>query len=434
MTGRNSKRDAVKAAKPQVVCALDVGSSKVCAVIARLTPRTDGTLLPGRRNAIEVMGFGHVRSGGIKSGIVTDMDAAENAIRIAIDTAERTAGVTIDSLTVGINAGRIGSDTFSSSITIDGDVAKRDIRTLLAAGLDHAARPDRTALHALPIGYSLDGEHGIDNPVSMSGRELGVDMHVVSVDNAPVANIEACINRSHLSVDGLVAAPYASGLAALVDDEARLGCAAIDFGHGTTSVAIFMNNRLVFADAIAVGGNHVTMDLARGLGISMADAERLKVLHATVDEAGASQEDTVSVVTIGDDALAHPKAVTLGQIAAIAAPRVEETIELIRDRIARSGFGGAIGKRLVLTGGASQLSGLPDLAARIFNADVRQGRPLGVSGLPANAKGGAFSTVAGLLVYRQVADDDLAGQRSSFTNTFNAFGLGRVGAWLRASL
>ncbi len=115
-------------------------------------------------------------------------------------------------------------------------------------------------------------------------------------------------------------------------------------------------------------------------------------------------------------------------------PRVEETVELIRDRIARSGFGAAIGKRLVLTGGASQLSGLPDLAARIFNADVRQGRPLGVSGLPANAKGGAFSTVAGLLVYRQVADDDLAGQRSSFTNTFNAFGLGRVGAWLRASL
>ncbi|CAG0911224.1 unnamed protein product, partial [Cyprideis torosa] len=185
------------------------------------------------------------------------MDEAEKAIRLAIDSAERSAGVTVDSLILAVSAGRIGSDTFSSSITIGGrEVERNDIRRVLAAGHDHAARDDRATLHALPIGYTLDQEHGIDDPISMMGDELGVDMHVVSADRAPLHNLESCINRSHLSVEGMVAAPYASGLAAMVDDEARMGCACIDMGGGTTSVSIFLGGRLVFADAVAVGGSH----------------------------------------------------------------------------------------------------------------------------------------------------------------------------------
>ena len=429
-----SARASKSAAKGRTICAIDIGSSKICCVIARIQPKDDGSLLPGREHAIEVIGFGHVRSQGIKSGLVSDMNLAEDAIRNAVDLAERSAGVTVDQVLMNVSAGRVGSDTFSSSISLGGqDVTRSDIRTVLSAGREHAMSAGRTTLHALAIGYRLDGEAGIDDPLAMVGRELGVDMHVVSADEAPLRNLEGCINRSHLAVETMVATPFASGLATLVQDEAQLGCACIDMGGGATTVSIFLGGKLVFTDAVAVGGSHVTNDIARGLGIGVADAERLKVLHATTDPARASDDETVSVAGVGADSLDHSQVVGMAQLARIAAPRVEETLELVRDRIVQSGFGGAIGRRLVMTGGASQISGCQATATRIFNRDVRLGRPLGVSGLPQNAKGAPFSTVVGLLVYPQHAVHDLAGSASPFASTFSALGLSRVGAWLKAS-
>ena len=200
-------------------------------MIAKLRPVGGSQVLPGRSHSIEILGFGHQRSRGIKSGVVVDMDEAEKALRLAVDGAERSAGLTVDSLILSVSAGRLSSDTFSSSIVLGGrEIEAADVQSVLAAGHEHARRDDRSTLHALPIGYTIDQEHGIQDPVSMVGQELGVDMHVVSADLAPLRNLENCINRSHLSVDGMVAAPYASGLAALVDDEARMGCACIDMG------------------------------------------------------------------------------------------------------------------------------------------------------------------------------------------------------------
>lgn len=435
MSWRRTSR--VEPLKQRIVCALDVGSSKICCLIARLTPRPDGGLMAGRENAIEVIGFGHVRSAGIKSGLVVDMDAAETSIRHAIDAAEARAGVTVDSVLLAVTAGRIGSDTFSSSIELNGhDVTRGDIRAVLNAGREHADRPDRSPLHALAIGYSLDGEHGIDDPVGMSGETLGVDMHVVSADAGPLRNLEAAINRSHLAVDTAIATPFAAGLATLMQDEAQLGAACIDMGAGTTSLSIFMSGKLVFADAIAVGGQHVSLDLARGLSIAPMEAERLKVLHACANPAAASHGQFVQVPSLvqGADAHAAPRQVSTAEITHIAAPRVEETLELVRDRVARSGFGAVVGQRIVLTGGASQLSGLSDVASRIFAADVRLGRPLGISGLPQQAKNAAFSTAAGLLVYPQHARHDLAQHHDGMRATLSALGLTRMGAWLKASL
>ena len=261
-------------------------------------------------------------------------------------------------------------------------------------------------------------------------------MHVVSADLAPLRNLENCINRSHLSVDGMVAAPYASGLAALVDDEARMGCACVDMGGGTTTVSIFLNGRLVFADAVAVGGNHVTMDLARVLSTPVADAERLKVLHGRAMPAQMDEGEMVSVPPIGDDPHAMPHQISIAQVSQIIRPRIEETFEFVRDRINRSGFAGAVGRRIVLTGGASQLSGVSEVATRILDANIRLGRPMGIAGLPKTAKGPAFSAVAGLLIYPQIAGIEYVERSSGAVKLLANSGGGafsRMGRWLKES-
>ena len=304
------------------------------------------------------------------------------------------------------------------------------------AGHEHAARSDRITLHALPIGYSIDQEHGIQDPLSMVATELGVDMHVVNADAAALRNLEICINRSHLAVEGMVAAPYASGLAALVDDEARMGCACIDMGGGTTTVSIFLNGRLVFCDAVAVGGNHVTMDIARVLSTPVSDAERLKVLHGKTNPAQMDDNEVVAVPPIGDDPHVMPHQISVAQLAQIIRPRVEETFEFVRDRINKSGFAGAVGKRIVITGGASQLAGVTEVATRILGANIRLGRPMGVAGLPKTAKGPAFSAAAGLLIYPQIAGQEYVERHSGTSRFLAAAGGGafaRMGRWLKES-
>jgi len=423
--------------RSSIVSVLDVGSSKICCIVAKLKPRPDSEVLPGRSHSVEILGFGHQRSRGIKSGVVVNLDEAEKALRLAVDSAERSAQMTVDSLIVSVSAGRLTSDTFSSSVSLGGrEVSRGDIKTVLAAGHEHVAEEGRVTLHALPIGYTLDHDHGIQDPEGMMGDELGVDMHVVSGDLAPLHNLEKCINRAHLSVDGMVAAPYASGLAALVDDEARMGCACIDMGGGTTTVSIFLNGSLVFADAIAIGGNHVTMDLARVLSSKVSDAERMKVLHGSAIASQMDDGEMVNVPSMSEDAGALPLQISLSQLSRIIRPRIEETFEFVRDRINRSGFAGAVGKRIVLTGGASQLAGVSEVAARVLEANIRLGRPMGVSGLPKTAKGPAFSAAAGLLIYPQIAGDEYVARSFGGAALLSSAGGGafsRMGRWLRES-
>lgn len=420
--------------KPAVISVLDVGSSKICCMIARLRPCEDSSILPGRSHKVEVLGMGYQRSQGIKSGVVVDMEAAERAIRLAIDSAERESNMTVDSLIVSVSAGRISSQTFSSDVDLFGrEVRAADISAVLAAGYNHCKDDERETLHALPIGYTLDGEQNISDPQSMVGNKLGVDMHVVSVDAAPIRNLELCINRAHLFVDGMVAAPYASGLAALVDDEARLGAACIDMGAGTTTISIFLNGNLVFADAVAVGGNHVTMDLARCFSIRVNDAERLKVLHGTASVPQSEHSETLTIPSIED--AGPPVQMTVAQCAQVIRPRVEETFEMVRERINRSGFANVIGRRVVLTGGASQLSNVSDVASSVLDANVRLGRPLGISGLPNNGKGPGFSAAAGMMIFPQVASNEFVSglPRIGTLGNQNTGTFARMGRWVRES-
>jgi len=426
----------LSAKKPTVVSVLDIGSSKICCMIARLDPRRESRSLPGRTHGIEVLGFGHQVARGIKSGVVVDLEGAEQSIRLAVDAAERMAGVTVDSLIIGLTCGRLFSEAFTADINLDGHaVEENDIARVLRAGACHALAPNRSVVHSIPIGYSLDGEGPVLDPRGMIGGKLGVDMHVVTAENAPLRNIELCVNRAHLSVETIVATPYASGLAALVDDEAELGVALIDMGGGTTSLSVFMDGRFVFCDAIAVGGKHVTMDLARGLSTRVDAAEKLKILHGSAIGGGTGEDDMIAVPPMreGDEPQNH---VTRAQITRMIQPRVEETLEMIRDRLDRSGFAGAVGKRVVLTGGASQLTGMGEMARRVLGRNVRHGRPLGMAGMPESGRGPAFSALVGLLIYPQMAHlENFAAEGTAMWQLSGTGGrFGWIGNWLKSSL
>ena len=414
---------------------LDVGSSKVCCVVAKLKPCEDGKLLRGRSHRIHVIGIGHQKSEGVKSGVVVDLDRAEHAVRLAVDAAERMAGLTVDSLIVNMTAGRLKSESFVATINLGGhEAGEGDVKRVLAAGAKQAVKAEREVVHSLPIGFSLDAERGVRDPRGMVGDTLGVDMHVLTGDAAPMRNLELCINRSHLSVERMVATPYASGLAALVDDELEMGAACIDMGGGTTTISVFNEGKFIHADALAIGGNHVTLDLAKGLSTSIAAAERLKVMHGSALPGSADDRDLVSIQPIGDDgevAIQVPRSVMTRIIRA----RVDETLELLRDRINKSGYGNLVGKRVVLTGGASQLSGLPEAARRILGRNVRIGRPLGVAGLPEAAKGPAFSVPVGLLIYPQMAAFESHPAQGMFRLKMTGTGgrLHRMSEWFRDS-
>ncbi|MBW3095915.1 cell division protein FtsA [Pseudohoeflea coraliihabitans] len=421
--------------RSSIVTVLDIGSSKVVCMIGRLSPIASVDVLAGRSHKIEILGIGHQKSRGLKAGVIADMEAVENSVRLAVDAAERMAGMTAESLIINVSAGRLRSETHSAIVTLGGhEVTSSDLRKVVSAATRQADLDERAVLHSLPSGYSLDGERGVRDPLGMYGDLLGVDMHVLTAESAPLKNLELAVNRAHLTVDAMVATPYASGLAALVADEAEMGCAAIDMGGGTTTISVFAEGKLVHADAIALGGQHVTMDLARGLSTRFDDAERLKVVHGSAAPQAAQDSEVISVPPIGDED-DQPMQVPRGLVARIVRARIEETLEMIRERIQQSGCAPIVGKRIVLTGGASQLTGLQETARRILARNVRVGRPLGVSGLPAAAKGPAFSTAVGLMIYPQVAglETHAAGEGGLSRMTGTGGRLANVGRWLKDS-
>jgi cell division protein FtsA len=433
--GLTPKMKPVSPKRAAVVAALDVGTSKVVCLIARLKPRSPRDVLPRRSHDIEVFGIGHAGARGMKAGTVVNLAEAEASIGQALDAAERMAGVQLESVVVSVSAGRLGSDLFAASVDVAGStVADGDIARVLGAGGRHSVRQGRAVLHSLPIGYSLDDTRGIREPRGMLGRRFGVDMHVVTADAAAMRNMMLAIEHCHLGVEAMVASPYMSGLAVLADDEADLGAVVVEMGAGTTTFAVFEGGRFVHADGFALGGHHVTMDIARGLNARVSDAERIKTFYGSVLTGTSDDRDMITVPPVEDDDREPPQFVSRASLVSIIKPRVEEILEMVRDRIAVSSFASSPRGRVVLTGGASQLTGLAELAARILGRPVRIGRPLGVSGLIEATRGPAFAVAAGLLVYPQAAQfEHFEPRRTRHVLTGTGGYITRVGRWLRES-
>ena len=374
---------------PGVCAALDVGSSKIACFIAK----TDQTIAGPRPR---VVGVGHQSSRGVRGGAIVDMDEAAGAIRSAVEQAERMAGQAVNSVTVTLSAGQPSSTRIGAEIDLpQREVTERDLRRLLDGALSEFAVADRVVLHAIPLAWSVDDHRGIRDPRGMFGRTLGVEVHVITAAIGPLRNLMTCVERCHFDLKGVVATPYASGLSALGDDEVQLGATLIDMGAGATTAAVFAEGALLHIDTVPVGGSHVTSDVARGLSTPLAAAERLKTLYGSALDSPDDDQQMIEVPSVTGDRIYGSAPRSL--LNSIIRPRLEETFELIRDRLDAAGVSKTSGRRLVLTGGASQLPGTGELAARVFGKQVRIAGPGGITGLGDAVSGPAFSAVAGVV-------------------------------------
>jgi cell division protein FtsA len=404
-----------------VIAALDIGSSKISCLIGRIEDSGRPT----------VIGIGHQLSRGVKNGTIVDMDEAEMAILTAVHAAEKMSAETIEEVVVNLSGGYPASQTVGVEVAIAGhEVGDADLRRVLEHGRAIDVGPDRQVVHSIPVGYTIDGNRGIRDPRGMYGDRLGVTMHIVTAAAGAARNIATCVNRCHLEVSALVVSPYASGLATLVEDEKDLGVTVIDMGGGTTGIAVFFDGQVVFTDTIAIGGNHVTSDIARGLSTPLVHAERMKTLYGSALTSPSDERELINVPQIGEDGSGTPNQVAKSILVGIIQPRLEETFELVRARLEASGFDKIAGRRVVLTGGAAQLTGARELAQLVLDKQVRMGRPIRIAGLAESTAGPAFSTAAGLIAYAMRREAELRPQLRP--ERAHAQGLFlRVGGWLR---
>lgn len=415
-----------KGTKPRLrdglVAALDIGTTKVVCFIARADGNGD----------LRVAGVGHHCSLGVRRGTIVDLEAAEAAIRAGVEAAERLVGENIRQVAVSISAGAPQSQMTSSEISVAGhEIGDADLRRLVDPSAFMGVVPhDRDVVHVIPVGYTVDGARGITDPRGMVGQRLGVSLHVISATSGPVRNLATCVSRCHLDIAARVVAPYASALGCLVDDEIALGCTVIDMGGGITSIAVFFDGELIHTDCIPVGGMQVTNDIARGLSTPVAQAERIKTLFGSCIPSPSDDRQLIEVPPMGVDGTADATQVPRSMLVNIIRPRLEEIFEMVRVRLEDAGLDRIAGRRVVLTGGASQLAGAADLAGLILDKRVRPGRPRPLPGVPDAATGPAFATVIGLLRY--AADHAHESFASTYRPTVEKAGrFGRLGQWLR---
>ncbi|MBN35076.1 MAG: cell division protein FtsA [Rhodospirillaceae bacterium] len=419
--------NAPRSALPRsgLIAAVDIGSTKtVCFVV-----RADDNA------GLRVVGIGCQASRGVQAGSIVNMEAAEQSIAAAVNAAEEMAGDTLRQVWINVSDGQPRSRSVAVDVTIAGhEVGDADLRRVMLQSRQAIDTVDRTILHAMPVRYSIDGNRSIRDPRGMTGQRLGVNIHLVTAADGPLSNIESCISRCHLDVAGRASTPYASALASLVKDEMDLGVTVIDMGGGTTTAAVFFDGDCIHVDGVPIGGQHVTNDVARVLSTPAEKAERLKTLYGNAVGCVDDEREMIDVPMIGEGD-GNTSQVPRSMLTSIIRPRVEETLEMIRSQLVAAGLENLGGRRLVLTGGASQLHGVCDLAGQILDKQVRIGQPIWLKGLAQATSGPAFTTCAGLLRYGAGRHDSNELEFSDWAHAGGLMGrFGRLGQWLRENL
>lgn len=428
-----TRNSLLSSAKGRLVGVLDIGTSKVTCFIAQITSSQSG----GMADLRQIKGVGHRQSFGFKAGIVMDMAAAEKSIRAAVDAAERMAEVKLEHVYVGISAAGLQSHTYNSEIPLNGlPVDDVILRGVLHSTYEKCLADDVEPLHVVPISYRIDGKTSVKDPRGMFGDSLMVTTHAITTQSGPVRNLLACISKCHLKIQSLVATPYASALACLVQDEMDLGVLAVDMGSATTSFTIFHDGSPIHTGVIACGSNQITRDISIGLGISLEHAERIKIIQGSAladSSASSAHEETFQVKPLGGDGVSELQTVDRSMLSRIIRSRFEEIMEILNMRLNATQLSQFAGRQLVLTGGGAQLNGAKEVAAHVLEKQVRIGAPIRFTGLPAAASGPAFSAAAGLVAYASRENDfDLAPQRSNKLLTALDKGLvGHFGRWLK---
>ena len=353
-------------------------------------------------------------SSGLRAGTVTSLEQAEESIRDCVAAAENMADARIQNVLISVNCGQPVSVTSRTQMALDGAlVGDSHLRALLADGRARCRLDGHEVIQAAPTAYVVDEARGVSNPSGMFCQRIGVAMHAVAVKPSPLANLRLAVERCHLNVVGSLFGAYASGLATLTEDEKQIGATVIDMGGGVTSIAVFLEGHLVHADVVPMGGFAVTNDIARMLAAPLDASERTKTLYGAAMGEMDGGADVVAVAQMGEEGEDSALRLPRSMLTRIIQARLEEIFGEVQTRLRASGYDVAAGRRAVLTGGACQLAGTRELAARILNKQVRIGRPTPFAGLAAASAGPDYATaiglmMAGALLPPEVLNPDLA--------------------------
>ena len=401
----------------RVFGAVNIGSFRISAMIAGIS----------EGGQLEVLGSGHRASAGIRRGFVVDMPAATHAVRDALDRAEKLAGTGVDTVWIGASGAGLASDIRPVEITIGGRrIEEEDIEHLLLTARASLEPDGRSVLHAQPACYFLDGAQGVANPRGLHAERLGVDVHVMLADGAPLRNITEAVQRAHLEVEGVVASPLATGLACLTAEERDLGVALVEFGAEITNVSVYAGGMLLGLTAIPRGSGDITDAIATSFGIKRFQAERLKCKHGTaianptyhremIPVAGPGEEARTPLARGADDANRIPRAELITVITTELDSLTSEIAKALENMGFSTGKGGSRGRQVVITGGGAELAGLADYAQSVLATPVRIGRVPAMPGLPEAHGVPGFATLAGLVLYAADAPIDIRTIRSRFT-------------------
>ncbi len=369
------------------ITGLDVGTTKVCTVIGEVT----GT-------GVDIIGIGQAPSRGLRKGVVTNVEATVEAIKRAVGEAEQMAGVEVDAVYASIGGGHLRGVNSQGVVAVQGrgrEVSPADVSRAIDAARAISVPPDREILHALTQGFVVDDQDGIREPVGMLGTRLGVSVHLVTGAATAVQNVVRSVNRAGLTVEDVILQPLASGESVLTPDERDLGVLLIDIGGGTTDVALFRDGAVWHSAVIPLGGDHITNDIAVGLRTPAADAEELKKQFGCAQASLVLEDETVEVPSIGGR---KPRVLSRQTLARVIQARVEEIVTLVARGVSQAGFDDVATAGAVVTGGASILEGVPELAETILDLPVRRGIPKWVGGLYEQVENPAFAAAVGLVL------------------------------------
>jgi cell division protein FtsA len=370
----------------ELLIGLDVGTTKICVVVARFT-----------EGKVNIVGIGSHPSTGLRKGVVVNMDSTVNSIKKAVEEAELMAGIKIDSCLAGIGGAHIKSFNSNGVVAIkDKEVRTDDITRAIDAAKAVAIPADRELIHVIPQEFIVDDQDGIKNPIGITGVRLEVKVHIVTGSVSSAQNIIKCCRLAGLSVDDIILGQLASSEATLTPEEKEIGVALVDIGGGTSDIAVFSNGSIKYTSVLPFGGNNITNDIGIGLRTPLDDAEKIKKKYGCAFSNMVGANETIEVPSVGGR---KPRTLMRKTLADIIEPRVEEISSLIYEEIKKSGSEKLLASGVVITGGCANLEGIPELAENIFNLPARRGYPIGVGGLVDVVNNPIYATGVGLILY-----------------------------------
>ncbi len=393
-------------AKQEFLVGLDIGTTKICAIVGQIT-----------ETGIDIIGLGTRPSTGLRKGAVINIESTVEGIQRAIEEAELMSGFDIEYAYVGVAGNHVRSFNSSGVVSVKNkEIDAHDVERVIDAAKAIAIPADRQVIHLIPQDFIIDGQDGIKDPIGMNGVRLEGKIHIITASSSSTQNLVKCANRAGIHVNELVLEQIASAEAVLSDDEKELGVALVDIGGGTSDICIFVGGALVHTGVINIGGNHITNDIAVGLRTPQVEAEKIKIRHGCCMKLMITPEETIEVPGVGGR---QPRIVARRLLAEIIEPRTEEMFQLIKAEIEKTGYTDLIGSGLVITGGCAMLEGMPELAEMVFEMPVKRGYPSGMGGLRDIVNSPKFATGVGLLKH---AANKLAAKNH---RSHNSEGVGR---------